>query len=55
MQKFGTKWTEPQVFIELEGHNDPYSDYQKYIDVTLSYGHECEILQEVKNVLSPSA
>ena len=54
LQKFGTKWTEPQAFIELEGNNDPYSKYQKYIDVTLSFGHECEILQEVINVLSHS-
>ena len=54
LQKYGTKWTEPQNFIELEGNNDPYSEYQKYIDVTLSFGHECEILQEVINELSHS-
>jgi hypothetical protein len=42
---FGTDWAEPQ--LSLKELKDPYISQNKYTEITISYGYETEILQEV--------
>ena len=47
LRSFGSEWREPQ-FI-LNDTKDPYANQFKNIEISLNYGHEAEMLQEVIN------
>ena len=45
LRSFGSEWRESQ-FI-LNNTEDPYANQFKNIEISLKYGHEAEMLQEV--------
>ena len=45
LRSFGSEWRESQ-FI-LNDTEDPYANQFKNIEISLKYGHEAEMLQEV--------
>ena len=45
LRSFGSEWKEPH-FI-LNDNKDPYANQFKNIEISLKYGHEAEMLQEV--------